>query len=265
MDKDNQLQRLHEVLLEILTEFDRICRKHNIQYFLDSGTALGAVRHGGFIPWDDDIDVGMLRSEYDRFMEVAPKEIGEKFYLQHRGVEPNYMKDHAKLRMLGTYYPEKGTDNLACQGIFIDIFPFDNISDGKLAAKFDFFLTRYFRSRVRIRRYPSYRNNHYKRLLGAAMSLVPVSTWDKIYYWSMTRLNKKDTNHVACYLYKMCINRNIIFKKEWIYPSKTIQFERREFLIMNDYDKYLIEMYHDYMQLPPVEKRIYHTVGDIAF
>ena len=67
MDNQTQLKKLHENLLELLTEFDRVCKKHNIQYFLDSGTALGAVRHGGFIPWDDDADVGMLRSEYEKF------------------------------------------------------------------------------------------------------------------------------------------------------------------------------------------------------
>lgn len=265
MDKDNQLQRLHEVLLEILTEFDRICRKHNIQYFLDSGTALGAVRHGGFIPWDDDIDVGMLRSEYDRFMEVAPKEIGEKFYLQHRGVDSSYKKNHAKLRKLGTEYPEEGTENLICKGIFIDIFPFDYISDNTTMANVEFWLNRKLYNTLRLKRSSRHYSNPIVKFFNKVIKLLPFTFYESLYCRFQILHNSKKTKTVTCYNYKMVLKRNILFPEKAIYPSRDIIFAGRTFSIMNDTHEYLTRMYGNYMELPPESQREYHITGNILF
>ena len=100
------LRRLQQTEFEILKEFDRICKKHNIQYFLDSGTALGAARHKGFIPWDDDIDVGMLRSDYEHFLEICPKELEQKYFLQTIETDPGCPCLFAKIRKNGTIYQE---------------------------------------------------------------------------------------------------------------------------------------------------------------
>lgn len=265
MDKNETLEKLHSVLLEVLTEFDRICRKHNIQYFLDSGTALGAVRHGGFIPWDDDIDVGMLRSEYNRFMEIAPKEIGENFYLQHRGVDENYMKEHAKLRKLGTIFPEEGTEELKCRGIFIDIFPFDYMSDNEVVSIIEFWINRKFNELLRLRRLPYKRNTIQKKLVVFFSSFLSSRQIEKIYYRFQTIHNAKKSNRVTSYQYQMVLRRNISFPSETMCPSVSIDFAGGKFSIMNNYHDYLSRMYNDYMTLPPAEKREYHCAGEIIF
>lgn len=97
------LDRLHRAELEIMDEIHRICMKHDISYFLDSGTALGAIRHGGFIPWDDDVDVGMLRADYEKFIKVARDELAPAFFLQTFESERYYSKFNAKIRMNNSF------------------------------------------------------------------------------------------------------------------------------------------------------------------
>lgn len=131
-----QLKKHQEVLFELLTVFDGICKKYAIPYQLFSGTALGAVREQGFIPWDDDLDVIMLREDYKRFLEIAPSELGESCFLQKEFSE-HWPMFFSKLRKNGTacierYVPK---DELTHQGIYIDIFPCDNLSDCNIFRK----------------------------------------------------------------------------------------------------------------------------------
>ena len=119
--RDCQLKQL-----SILEEVDCICRKHAIPYWLDGGSLLGAVRHGGFIPWDDDIDLGMRLEDLKRFIQVAPAELGENLFLQTPESDPSSKEPIIKIRDLNSLYLESG-DNLAAdyqKGLFIDIFPF---------------------------------------------------------------------------------------------------------------------------------------------
>lgn len=112
--------------LGILEEVDRICRKHHIPYWLDGGTLLGAVRHGGFIPWDDDIDLGMLLPDLQRFVEVAPAELSESLFLQTPESDPLNKEPIIKIRDLNSLYIEAGDtfDVSYEKGLFLDIFPF---------------------------------------------------------------------------------------------------------------------------------------------
>ena len=120
--------------LEILIEVDNLCRKHDIQYFLTSGTLLGAVRHKGFIPWDDDIDIGMHRKDYDRFLEIANKELDEKYFCQSIYSETNYHLPYAKIRKNKTRYVEAGIKYLDInKGVYIDVFPIDKVPDNIIA------------------------------------------------------------------------------------------------------------------------------------
>ena len=137
---DTPLQQHQAVLFELLQAFDAVCRKHNIPYMLFAGSALGAVRHGGFIPWDDDLDVVMLRPEYERFLAVAERELDlEKYFLQ-KEFSRHWPMFFSKLRKNNTtclerYYPR---DPLAHQGVYIDIFPCDNLAEGSLMRKLQF-------------------------------------------------------------------------------------------------------------------------------
>jgi len=122
------LVKQQAVLVELLEEIDRICKKHNIPYVVFCGTALGAVRHKGIIPWDDDLDVSMLRKDYEKFLEVAPAELKEQYFLQAEGAK-HWPMNFSKLRKNNTTYLEKyhPKDNETHQGIYVDIFPFGRL------------------------------------------------------------------------------------------------------------------------------------------
>lgn len=129
-----ETKQLWAVLLDILCQIDKVCKKYNIEYFLCGGTLLGAVRHGGFIPWDDDLDVMMKRNDYNRFCEIAPTEFKEPYFFQTEKTDPGHLLRHAKIRnsnttgMFKSFVHKKFKIN---QGIFVDVFPLDNLPDDK--------------------------------------------------------------------------------------------------------------------------------------
>ena len=124
-----ELSQLHEHLYKITAEVIRICEKHQLNYFLIGGSAIGAYYWQGIIPWDDDIDIGMPRQDYERFLEIAPQELSEEYFLQHPGTEEHTPFWFAKIRENGTQYVEGHFRHLKIHhGIFVDVFPFDDIS-----------------------------------------------------------------------------------------------------------------------------------------
>ena len=125
-----ELRKIQLLQLEILKEVDRICRKHHIKYTLCGGSLLGAIRHKGFIPWDDDVDISMLRGEYDRFLRVCKKELDpEKYFVQTVDTDPEYRWIYGKIILKGTTYVRAGQESIKSNnGIFIDIFPRDGMS-----------------------------------------------------------------------------------------------------------------------------------------
>ena len=275
---DNQLERLHAAHLEILDELDRVCRENGWEYFLTSGTALGAVRHGGFIPWDDDVDVGMMREDYEQLMRRGPEVLGQNFALQTHETDRFYNRYYAKIRKRNTFFPEKRAEHLTERGIFIDIFPFDRLPENE---------TKAIRKVKRIRRLRwityfgiSERKEKLaeenkpkkkltpKRLLGKLPRLLfhmlPEDTWRKTYTRACTR-GSKHSNRVTCYEYDRRPDKFWLYRLDGLIPTKRIAYEDREYSIMNDTDAYLTETYGDYMTPPPENERIYHLVGTINF
>ena len=124
------LNRIKDVEKQILCKYIEICEKYHLRYFVAFGTLLGTVRHKGFIPWDDDIDVGMPREDYERFLQIAQKECGEEYFLQTVDTDPEYHLYFAKLRMNRTRFVENSLQKAgSVTGFYIDIFPYDEISD----------------------------------------------------------------------------------------------------------------------------------------
>jgi len=127
-----EMKKAWAVMLDLLVEFDRVCRKNGIQYFASGGTFLGAVRHKGFIPWDDDIDVMMTRENYKRLCEIGPREFKHPYFLQNKYTDPCCCDLMSKLRNSDTtalMTNELGSRIKYNKGIFIDIFPLDNVPD----------------------------------------------------------------------------------------------------------------------------------------
>ena len=133
-----EMKKVWAVMLDLLAEFDRVCKKHGIKYFASGGTMLGAIRHKGFIPWDDDIDVMMFREDYDKLLEVGPREFLHPFFFQNKFTDPCCVDLISKLRNTETtalIANEVGTKYNYNRGIFIDIFPLDFLPDDQEAFK----------------------------------------------------------------------------------------------------------------------------------
>ena len=260
------LKKVQEIELEILVEFDRICREHDIPYFLDSGTALGAIRHGGFIPWDDDIDVGMMREDYEKFLSIAPKELNSKYFLQTLETDPECPCLFAKIRKNGTVYQENNKTGMKMHmGIWIDIFPFDYISNSQteqsqLIAKGKkyknlFMLQKiphvYARGKQNALRF--YSKAVIRKLSHLLLKVIPANYYvNKIN--NIIEQGKTSKDYVTCYYY----GNPIVWRTDKLIPVGRIMFEGKEFLSVRDSDYYLKVQYGDYMQLPPEEKRVGH-------
>ena len=128
----SKMKQVWAIELDLLSELDRVCKKHNIQYFASGGTMLGAVRHKGFIPWDDDIDLMMMREEYDKLCAVAPSEFKHPYFFQTEYTDEGSLRGHAQIRnsmTTGILNAEQKYHYRFNQGIFIDIFPLDAVID----------------------------------------------------------------------------------------------------------------------------------------
>ena len=243
------LQRHQQVLLELLTEFDRICRSHDIGYVLFAGSALGAVRHQGFIPWDDDLDVAMLRADYERFLAVAAAELGEDYYLQGE-FSAHWPMFFSKLRKNGTACMERfiPRDEKLHQGIYMDIFPVDNLSDrwGKL---------QFAASKVVIAKSLGRRgyltDSRGKKLFMGLCKLLPMGPALRL-----ARLGQKsDTRQVHSFFGAASRFEKNVFPREWFLERVEMDFAGRRFPVSAHWDAMLTCIYGDYMTPPPESDR----------
>jgi len=123
----NQLKRLQNIEYEILQEIVRICEKNNLSYFLIGGTLLGAVRHKGFIPWDDDLDIAIPRKDYEKFLKICQTQLNSDYFLHCNKTDPDYWLPFAKVRKKNTLFDEKSITSIEThKGIYNDVFPLDN-------------------------------------------------------------------------------------------------------------------------------------------
>lgn len=246
------IQKKHKsVLLELLHEIDRVCKKHNIHYVVFCGTALGAVRHKGFIPWDDDLDVSMLREDYQRFLEVAPKELKEEYYLQIEHTK-HWPMNFSKLRKNNTTYLEKyhPKDNKTHQGIYVDIFPCDNADNKEWKRKLQFYASRVAIAKALNKRgYVT--NSNLKKVFMFACNLLPM----KPFHSFSVGANKNDSECVQTFLACTSRYKKGIYKRSWFTETVEMDFEDMKVPVSAHYDELLTVMYGDYMQLPSEEDR----------
>ena len=238
----NDLRGMQFIALEILKEFDRICRKNNIEYWLDGGTLLEAVRHKGFIPWDDDVDVCVKNDDMEKLKKCLEKEL--PYYLNIYRFE----KDVDVFYKIFDKYSKVSYQNEDGLGIWIDIFPMSYVKEDEKINKI-------------IKNSPPKRNipkekkwlNFREKFTWRILNLFNIKSREENIekYYEVISQKEQDS-----YLYmkgKMWWN---LYKKDWIFPLKEIEFEGYKFLCPNNYHKYLTSYYGDYMKLPPLEKRI---------
>jgi lipopolysaccharide cholinephosphotransferase len=257
-EADN-LRRLQLAQLQIAVEVTDLCDRHHIRYALLGGSALGARRHRGFIPWDDDMDIGMLREDFDRFLDVARTELPASLYVQHWLDDPQMGAPFAKVRRNHTVMLEEASkDTGGHKGISIDIFPFDNVPDGpaeypwKLELKFWKRLLRHQTGyTIRKLALPLYVADLPTRV-GAR--IVSPALAKRRMHKVMTRFRHRRSDRV------LAVGGAYDFKKDmlqvaWLSNVTRQAFEDRQFYCPTALDDYLAHMYGDFMALPPVEQR----------
>lgn len=262
-----KLGEVHNILLAYLLEIDRICAKHNIKYFLAGGTLLGAIRHNGFIPWDDDADVMMLREDYDKFIKVVQSELPSNLFLQLPSTEKLNHQVFAKIRINNTLFATQFTSKFLNMhnGIFVDILSQDKTGSRKLSQKMHIYLTLLTRSMV----FNKWGNTEIKtggrfpfmcKLLNIIKNILPMTFLEFIQN-KIILLHKN--NKKSKYLYDG-MGRNLrrgAFPEEWLEEVIYVDFEGKRFPVPKEYDKYLTYLYGDYMQMIPVsERRVSHSI-----
>ncbi len=237
----------------ILEEIDRICRKHEIKYWLDGGTLLGAVRHGGFIPWDDDIDIAMPLADMQRFIEIAPSELRPGLVLQTPS-NSGCKQPITKIRDLNSFYVEFSDDfqDNYPKGLFVDIFPFidyPNASKSLIKRIAKGISTSY--SILHSRHYYSLRSFTEFFYFGAKYVALQCA-------WRILNVTGKK----GTYLSNILINNGygIMHRKDSIFPLKEFIFEGKTFQAPANPDAYLKDLYKNYMALPPEENRKVHAL-----
>lgn len=267
--EDKTLKQLHEVEMEILDEIDRVCKKNNINYFLTGGTLLGAVRHQGFIPWDDDMDIGMFRRDYDKFLEVAKRDLKKEYFLHTESTDPNYWLTFSKVRKNNTLFLEKANsniNNIQHSGIFVDIFPFDNAS--KLDSKRQHVNAAIVKLIVDALFYKSGVYSNTKRCnhprLVRMFSVLSIKQLHKLKNKIMTGNNDDNSKYIICYATGFSYPRDTHLRSSFA-PFKLMKFENRKYWCPNDPDAYLKKGYGDYMKLPDPKDRVNHEALDVVF
>lgn len=241
------LRRQQQVMLKILKELDRICHKHDIPYFLFGGTLLGAIRHNGFIPWDDDLDVGLLRKDYLKLMKVLPIELPETIALQTNDTDKNYFYFFAKLRDKRSFIDEGNYDRVFKErGVYIDIFPFDQISawTHMVGRKLQGHTFKIFRLGKNDQR---------------SMRKIRIITWmNQHITFPILRLISRATN-CKTLTYDYGVPFRFIYDINDFFPLTTHDFEGQNFSIPGNSHRILETLYGDYMQLPDLDHLVNHV------
>ena len=253
------LHKVQKIQLEMAKDIKRVCEENGIRYFLYRGTFLGAVRHKGVIPWDDDMDFGMLRSDYEKFCRIAPEKLGKDYCFQNWHTDENYALPFGKVRKRNTVFVEAKCARLPENGVYIDIYPLDYAPEGeaekkKLARN----LLHLFRVKLMKSGYTPWMEEDriiWKKRIGyllyqAAALLVSqkklIETYEKLVMAvpEGNAVYEQSALPIAYY-----------FDKDWVAEVEEYPYEDTSFAGPKKYDEFLSCLYGDYMQLPPEDKR----------
>lgn len=252
MKKITDIHELRQIQIGILDEVHQYCEAHGLRYFLSSGTLIGAVRHKGYIPWDDDIDIYMPRKDYEQFLREFKG--SEQFKLLNPAQEPHYYYTFAKVVDLRTRMVEDETEGFEI-GVFMDIFPVDYVTDNLQERERVFKLKKLL---YKIRRCKISNSNPLQsRLAYIVYKYLPLSV-KQIERKIRRLIVLEKPTHTVCNMTEAGPKMKGCFPAEDIASSVDIEFEGKTYKTMVGYKDYLERTYGDYMTLPPVEQRVTH-------
>lgn len=253
---DGRLRQAQLKMLHMLKEVDAVCQKHHLDYWLEGGTLLGAVRHQGFIPWDDDLDISMPRESFEAFMRLAPDELPDTIWLQTAQTDPGYfnLSVPLKIRDRNSLFIElhETGDEPYQHGIFIDVFVYDKMNDVAWKRKRDKFLAKKILRLLRTK-YTEVTSGHYASVYASLSCLIPKTKLEKKLQ-SIIRTNNLSSSNYFGYGYD-CVNTNLVALDD-IYPLKRATFETGQFNIANKAEVILTQLYKEYLSLPAEEERV---------
>ena len=261
---EEQLAQLKVIELEMLKQFVAVCGKLNLKYYLLAGTLLGAVRHKGFIPWDDDIDVGMPRADYEIFIKEAQQYLEDKYFVQTFHTDPEFPANFCKIRNSETTFVETSVKNCKINhGVYIDIFPLDVYPYCKRQHKC--FQLKKTLLNVRVAEVfflpKQKRKKTIKSFIAKSVTifltpLKAIKMREKMY------TKYKDgaflVNHSGAWGIKE------ITPKDWYGEGVDLEFEGLRVKAPTKWHEWLTQVYGNYMEFPPVEKRIGHHYTEIV-
>lgn len=246
---------VQEKILETMKYIDRLCRENEIVYYIMGGTALGAIRHGGFIPWDDDLDIFMIPSEYEKFKKVFVAQKSERYVLQEWRTTPDYL-EYAKIRMNGTTFIEEHFKDCKDMhhGIYVDIMILHKVPMSKLSQR----LT-YFESKFVTLYGLSQRNwkpkTKIQSIVLASLKFLPCRWMAKVCYKRIYKFDERTDNFMYCYWITPAKFRNGLFDRTFFESPVDIPFEDTVLMGSERIKEYLEYRYGDYMKLPSEEAR----------
>lgn len=270
------IARLHEEILSILDDFLGICKEHKLEYFGIAGTGIGAIRHQGFIPWDDDIDIAMPRRDFERFLKIVQRDMGDKYTVLNAKTCENYPLMTTHLVKNGTVYIEEVMKDVDCPfGIFLDLYVLDNVADNGFMYQFQAWLVWLVSKLMILRSIPKptlMQRGLKARAIWAVCAMVnkgmkllnisPVVLRDKCEA-ACRHYEKKNTNRMA-FLPDTNPFWNVVDKRK-CYPVRQYEFEGRMLNFPGNIHEMLTNMYGDYMVLPPMDRRKTHYPHKLEF
>lgn len=272
--KEQELQQLQQALYQTLAEVDRICMKHGIRYFVTGGTAVGAYFWGKILPWDDDVDVGMMRPDYERFAKIAQEELGDRFFLQTPDTEPHTPFYFMKVRMNGSRFSESTFKDIKMhQGIYVDIFPFDKVPRRRWLGRLQYWLVQTLNGLFIATEIWQWK--HFGRcdipqprkrgwlpclLTRLMITVLPKRTIYNIMYRTQTMFNDKKLDEV-----KNIITRNERLPITDIVEAKTVALGPLQVRAPRDLLLYLTNHYGTVRKDIPDEMKVSHRPEELSF
>lgn len=274
---DDDIKKIQENLLPILDDIIECCNKNGINWQMSGGSALGAIRHKGYIPWDDDLDINMTRSDFDKFISAFEKEYGYKYWIHAPKVSDDY--DRLTPRVISKEIRARdifNCDIIEC-GLWVDIFVMENTPNNKILRKIHglgcmgirYLLSciRFVRNEKEFKKLFRENNEFYKIAghrteIGKVLYILPLSFWMRLAMWWLTLYKNKRTEDVVIVSgSKQYFDE--IYNKEKMCELIDVEFEGRIVKITKDYDAYMKNLYGDYMKIPSKEQQEHHIFMEL--